>query len=686
MVAVVVVILDHLLGWPSGGFVGVDVFFVISGFLITGLLLREHERTGTISFSGFYRRRIKRILPAALAVLAVTLVAAFLVFNRGRAVTTVIDGFWSLLFAANWRFATVGTDYFGSDGPVSPLQHYWSLAVEEQYYFVWPWLMLGILWLASTRASGKVGARRAVGVSLVVLTLASFAWSMLETAGNPSVAYFSTFSRAWELGVGALIAVFAGAFASIPTALRPVLAWVGLAGIVASVFVVSESIAFPAPWALAPVLSAALVIVAGTGGPQRFLWPLTNRVSVYLGDVSYSLYLWHFPIIIVMSTIVPDGGVITLLLTAALIVIWSLTSYHTLEDPIRRSRWLESPAKLREPGTPRPRRMRWIAASAVLLTPVLTVGLVGAALAADRVAGGASVAPDAATASSSDYAMGPEESKLAAEIRESLTAKTWPTLTPSLDAVLAGESTSQDFSRCARLDPPKSATCSWGPDDAPKTMIIVGDSTAAAYAPVFESIAAARGDWKGVSLALNGCRFSGVLFVNENVALDAACPQRIADALAMIASVGPDLVVITNNYGGTVAATNEKIRGDAWGDGTAEVVRQVVDHAGSVVLVSSPPAGEDVRKCFTALSTPSDCVSHVSNRWPTILEADATVARELGAISIDARRLSCAGSACPPFVAGVPMKRDTNHITLAYAQRIAPVMHEILEESGVFTG
>lgn len=342
MIAVTVVILDHLIRWPSGGFVGVDVFFVISGFLITGLLLREHDRTGTISFWGFYRRRIKRILPAATLVVIVTIVASWFLLSRARAVQTFWDGVWASFFAANWHYALGGTDYFQPDTAVSPLQHYWSLSVEEQFYFVWPWLMLGIFWLVARGVrSMHVEPRVAVGVAIIAITAASFVWSVWETSASPTWAYFSTLSRTWELGVGATIAIAASVFTRLPMVLRPVLGWLGLAGIVLSLVVVTPTVAFPGPWALLPVLSTALVIIAGTGGRQRFMWPIMNPVSSYVGDASYSLYLWHWPIIVFAAAYFPLTEPIPLAATAIAIVVVSLASFHLVENPIRKSRWLE---------------------------------------------------------------------------------------------------------------------------------------------------------------------------------------------------------------------------------------------------------------------------------------------------------------------------------------------------------
>ncbi|WP_194420389.1 SGNH hydrolase domain-containing protein [Microbacterium abyssi] len=382
MVAVVAVILDHLLHWPAGGFVGVDIFFVISGFLITGLLLREHERTGTISFSGFYRRRIKRILPAATLVVILTVAASYLLLSRVRATDTFWDGVWASLFSANWNYAAEGTDYFQPDVAVSPLQHYWSLSVEEQFYFVWPWLMLLILWLgAKARAGSSSRSSVSVQLAIIAIIVGSFVWSMWETAASPTWAYFSTFSRAWELGIGAAIAVFAKSCARIPDEWRPALGWLGLVGIGISLFVVTPERTFPAPWGLLPVLATALVIIAGTGGEQRFLWPLTNRVSTYVGDVSYSLYLWHWPVIVLMSTYLPLDTVPNQAIAIAVIIGCSIGSYHLVENPIRNSSWLDGRVKATF-RNPRGWRHRGPVPKlvALSLTSVVTVGTVAWAL------------------------------------------------------------------------------------------------------------------------------------------------------------------------------------------------------------------------------------------------------------------------------------------------------------------
>lgn len=209
-VAVLLVIADHYIHRPTGGFIGVDVFFVISGFLITGHLFREAERDGRISFKKFYGKRARRILPAALTVTIITIAVAFTAFTTSRAQTIATDGLWATLFSANWRFIAVGTDYMHMDDAVSPLQHYWSLSIEEQFYFVWPFIMVLAIMLAGKRAQGaalKITTRRNALIAIGIIVAASFAWAMWETTTRPTWAYFSTFSRAWELGLGAMLAI-----------------------------------------------------------------------------------------------------------------------------------------------------------------------------------------------------------------------------------------------------------------------------------------------------------------------------------------------------------------------------------------------------------------------------------------------------------------------------------------------
>ena len=262
-VAVLLVVLYHC-GVSSGGFVGVDVFFVISGFLITGLLLREHERRQKVSLKGFYARRARRILPAGMLVIIATMLMAHHYENFISYGYLQQDGKWAALFAANIHYAKIGTDYFlQSVDPVqgSALLHYWSLAVEEQFYFVWPTIVLLVGLLARWWP-----LRRLVFIVALAGAVVSFLWSNHEVQTNAIWAYYSPFTRAWELGLGALIATVTIPLARLNRWVGVALAWGGLAAICVSAAIYSDSTVFPGTAALLPVLGTVAVIVGGMSG------------------------------------------------------------------------------------------------------------------------------------------------------------------------------------------------------------------------------------------------------------------------------------------------------------------------------------------------------------------------------------------------------------------------------------
>ncbi len=344
-IAVLAVVANHMAGWPAGSFVGVDVFFVISGYLITGVLVREFEARKTISFRAFYARRIKRILPAGLFVIGATVCATRVLAGIDRYHFAAKDAISALLFVANWHFARTGVNYFNQSLPPSPLQHYWSLSVEEQFYFVWPWLMLGLLLIGlRLRFWRHEHTRLVAALAIIVISGVSLAWAFSETAHDPKAAYFSTFVRAWELGLGALVAFAAPSLSRSDSRLRLAVAWVGSAGVLWSLFVVPSSSGFPAPWALLPTLSTAAVLGAGNGLSRRSLLPLTNAVSQYVGEISYSLYLWHFPVVVLIVAVVPQYSPAYWVVGLALIFGLSAASFHLLEDPARRGTWFRQRA------------------------------------------------------------------------------------------------------------------------------------------------------------------------------------------------------------------------------------------------------------------------------------------------------------------------------------------------------
>ncbi len=336
-VAVVLVVLFHAgVSWLPGGYVGVDVFFVISGFLITGLLLREHEKRGRISISGFYARRARRILPAAMLVVILTIVASYFLQNFIEYGNVDQDGRWVTLFLGNFHFATVGNGYFQKSVAPSPLQHFWTLAVEEQFYVVWPPLVL-LVSFVFTRIPFRW---RVMSIAASAIT-ASMAWSIIQTSNAPVAAYFSPFTRAWELGIGAIAATLVPQFSRLPKALGSACAYIGLVAIAVSAAWFTSTTPFPGTAALLPVLGAVAVVAGGASGVGA-VHLLGLRPMRSVGRVSFGWYLLHYPPMIILTGAlwIHPLSVQEDLLIAAATLVAAYIMYAIIERPIRSSSFL----------------------------------------------------------------------------------------------------------------------------------------------------------------------------------------------------------------------------------------------------------------------------------------------------------------------------------------------------------
>lgn len=667
--AVLAVILDHLLHWPGGGFVGVDIFFVISGFLITGHLVKTYERTGRISFSDFYKRRVKRILPAAILVIAVTVGASFLLLNQARAKNIAWDGLWAILFGANWRQAATGTDYFAAGAPVSPLQHYWSLAVEEQFYFVWPWVMLAVFAVAARIFKGRANLRLVAAIAMTVLAAGSFSWSVWETGNNPTVAYFSTFSRSWELGVGALLAIATPLLVRLPHAIRPFMAWGGMAGLVLSLFTIGASTAFPGPGATLPVLSAAMVIAAGTGSSNhRMLAPLTNRVAGYIGDISYSLYLWHFPVIILAASFFSEIGVVENLMITVVIVLASIFAYELVEDPIRKSGWLSggSPKRRRNEGLELSERYKMTALlalaslTAAIVIPLLVVKPESSQPTA-TVPSAAPAAQAQATAKTPSY--GPEVTTLQAQLTAAVRVAEWPDLEPTMDESLATHPQLPGLNDCGNVVSPSPTECIWGNPKATKTMMLTGDSVGVAWMPTL--VKAYGTDWRILMRAQHGCPF------NDGSSPREKCISHINHVLSQVQELKPDVLVVGNNYPDTEAP-------DGWAKGLSVMLAKA-NGATRLVMLASSPHSVDPRTCFKPGSTHTDCVTTVPSSYYRLVAAERRAVESVGGKYVDTAALFCTPEgSCPAFAGKTPMKMDDIHVNLWYAEKIASGLAELL--------
>ncbi|WP_035772598.1 acyltransferase, partial [Arthrobacter sp. Br18] len=372
-IAVVLVVLNHL--WPEmlpGGYVGVDVFFVISGYLITKHLMGELERTGGIALGRFYARRAKRLLPAALVVSVLSLVSAcvFLPFSRWASIAA--ETIAATLYVENWWLAVQSVDYSAQNNAASTVQHYWSLSVEEQFYLVWPVFLLGVF-VAARRFSRD--RRRNLILGLIVVGAASLAFSVYFTYASRSEAYFVTPGRVWEFAAGALVAAAAS---SLPTRWGRSAPLAGLAQsagftmIALAALRYNEGTYFPGYAAIVPVLGTVLVICFG---PRFPVWspnyPLSTRPVQFLGDISYSLYLWHWPLIILLPSVINRNltDADRIWVAAASLLLAALTKKY-VEDPGR--------TKLLASGSPR-RTFGWTATAMIIVCLIGGTAIAGGA-------------------------------------------------------------------------------------------------------------------------------------------------------------------------------------------------------------------------------------------------------------------------------------------------------------------
>jgi peptidoglycan/LPS O-acetylase OafA/YrhL len=696
-VAVLAVVLFHAaVPGVGGGFVGVDVFFVISGFLITGLLWREVSTAGTVRLRRFYGARARRLLPASATVGVVTVIGSAVLLPLLQARNVIYDGIASALYVSNYWFIAEGVHYFGGHLPPSPFQHYWSLGVEEQFYLVWPPMIIGTAWLIRlARRRTRADVTSSKSPYLVVLALvgaASFALSLVITYVMPAVAFFSLPTRAWQLAAGGLVALTAGQWRRLPRLPAAIVGWAGLALILLACTQLSAATFYPGAAALLPVLGTVLVIGAGCAAPSQGCGRVLGLSPMRaIGRISYSWYLWHWPVLVLAPAMLGHPLGLAARLAAALVSGGlAVLTLRFIENPLRFA------APIRRSA------LASLALGGAATAVAVIVGVVLLVWVPVPVGRGAPAAPLTITAAppptgdnidAYDAAVRHAFAQMQAAVGASADLKAVPS---NLDPPLAGvgaELKAMLFNGCLR-EPFQGGQpeCATGDTASTTTVALVGDSHAAMWNPAFQQIAAQR-HWRLEMLAKGACPlmdlpitnhlFSGLVEHFEH------CDQWRGQIMARLRAEHPRLIVLSLWRGYGAGNGNGWLSGftsydPVWIESMTRLVQQLRGTGAKVLVLGPvPDPHTSVPVCLSGhLDDATACApprSTAVNQPGIAAESAATNAG--GGQYTDLTELFCTADRCPVIVGNTLVYVDENHVTLEYSRLLAPVIGSLADRA-----
>jgi peptidoglycan/LPS O-acetylase OafA/YrhL len=528
--AAALVVIYHA-GITSGGYIGVDIFYVISGFLITGLLLRELEKSGTLALKAFYLRRVKRLLPTSFFVLAVTGITAWYLYPATMRADLGRDIAAAGIYISNYLFAFWQMDYQNL-GAVPPVViHYWSLAVEEQFYLFWPFIILALF---------KTGGRRRVAQGITVITVMSFLFSLYQTSVEPIWAFYSLPTRAWELGVGALLLF-------IPTRIRfsPNYLWIALALLIYGTFAFRDSTPFPGTAALVPVIATAIAIAAVNSWPRPLNLVGKHRLTQWLGEISYPLYLWHWPLLVIPSVYLGRNlNIFERSLCVIATLICADLTHRFIEEPLRHAKL--SPTQIVRSG---------LVATAISLS-------LGVAI---------------STSHSNTITLRDGTTFSLNEIKKK------PAVYDDGCHVNNGETKSPD--------------CTYGVLGADKKIVLFGDSHAAQWFPTLEKIAKQRG-FELISLTKSACPGPAVRKVDTGEYRNEDCFAWREYAFKRIASLQPDAVIVSGFQHFEVPSQYSS-RKSWWREGQRKTFTSLSGKSPHIIYIGDTPhPNRDIPSCI----------------------------------------------------------------------------------------
>jgi len=661
--AVGLVLLFHL--WPhhvSGGFVGVDVFFVISGFLITGHLYKELSTTGTIKVTKFWARRVMRLLPLAFFVLVVSFLCLLLFLPETTWGMNTRQILASLFYVENWALAADSVDYMAADNEPSLVQHYWSLSIEEQFYFVLPLILLGIFALSKAINNKKkfhISTRVAMCAALILVGLISFYISVAYTNYEAAQAYFITPTRLWEFTVGGLVALIARSSILKPW-IQNVLSWAGIVMVLVAAILYSGSTPFPGYAALLPVIGAALFIRYGTAKYLGAYWWASRGFAVRLGDWSYAIYLWHWPLIVIATYVLDEYRWPHKFAIIAITIILASGSQRFLEDPLRQAKYFKFP-----------RRAFFAMGSSLVLIAATTLTVPGlyASEYSDDVAMSDCTGAQALLQNCSDKGLEGEPLSPPAQVEEEKSEQPYPECFIPLGKT--------DFDR---------SDCSLGadPEDADLTIAVFGSSHARMWLPMFDEIGEAQ-NWNIQGYTKSACSPVPLAKASPDSKgaerEDAqACDEFVVDTAEELKN-DPDIdVIVTASLGSTEGHFMEDGSSASDQDKISAIdnMWQEWRNAGKeVVTMAEVPHFDEIEAPTCVDTHPSsiatDCSASYNDSVATRGTFQRMTAKE-GSADInfyDPAKGICMDNECYSMVGGLITRYDAHHLSEDFARSYA---------------
>jgi peptidoglycan/LPS O-acetylase OafA/YrhL len=610
----------------AGGFVGVDVFFVLSGYLISSLLVGEYLSSGRVGLVAFYARRFRRLLPALLVMLLLSSIAALFILSSSEQIAQSMAAASAALWLSNFHFAFAELDYFGGDAEKNLFLHTWSLGVEEQFYLLWPLLIISVF--AVSRRLARGAEISFLKWSMTAIVVLSFTISLRLLESSPELAFYMMPSRAWQFALGALAWLCFRSESVYSQRLIFALGWLGLGLIVSAALLLDGHAAYPGFWSLLPSLGTALVLVAGSAQvPNGVGQWLSINVLQSIGRVSYSWYLWHWPILLLGIVLMGSGSAMSRVFLVVLSLFIAILSYRLVEAPVRGYG-------------------RLIAVPRVSIY-VAVLMMLGASLLGDRW-----------TRLAQEWVNNPQQVRFLAAKKDR----------PAIYAMGC-----DDWFSSAEVK-----FCAFGRVDAPRTVVLMGDSIGAQWFPAVERIFGGA-DWRILVLTKSACPMVDEYVFYHRIRREyVECAEWRQRALLKLVDIEPDVLVLGSS-------TSYSFTKKQWIDGTSRVLERVADHVGAIYLIRGTPSlSFDGVDCLSnKYASPLRIVRNVScdtpvNKssgeiWSWLAVAAASYANVR---ALDMNDEVCPKGICSAELGGKIVFRDSSHLAAGFVADLALVLED----------